>query len=44
MVKDPEISRHNLVLQDGARGDVNPVPVVGDDDHCATQANWGDVL
>ena len=32
MVQDSEISRHDFVLQDGASRDVNPVPVVGDDD------------
>ena len=32
MVQDSEISRHDFVLQDGSSRDVNPVPVVGDDD------------
>ena len=32
MVQDSEISRHDLVLQDGSSRDVDPVAVVGDDD------------
>ena len=32
MVQNPQIARHDLVLQDGSSRDVNPVPVVGDDD------------
>ena len=33
MVEDPEVAGHDLVLQHGPGGDVDPVPVVGDDDH-----------
>ena len=32
MVQNSQISRHDLVLQDGSSWDVDPVPVVGDDD------------
>ena len=32
MVQDSQISGDDLVLQDGSSWDVNPVPVVGDDD------------
>lgn len=32
MVHDAEVARYNLVLQHGAGWDVDPVPVVGDDD------------
>ena len=32
MVQNSKISRHDLVLQDGPSWDVDPVPVVGDDD------------
>ena len=39
MVQDSEISRHDLVLQDGASGDVDPVAMVGDDDDCPPETN-----
>ena len=32
MVQNSQISRHDLVLQDGAGWDIDPVPMVGDDD------------
>lgn len=32
MVHDAEVARYNFVLQHGAGWNINPVPVVGDDD------------
>ena len=37
MVEDPEISGDDLVLEDGAGRDVDPVPLVGDDDDGALE-------
>ena len=39
MVHDPHVAGHDLVLEDGAGGDVDPLPVVGDDDHRALQTH-----
>ena len=39
VVQDSEISRHDLVLQDGPGRDVDPVPVVGDDDDGAPETD-----
>ena len=39
VVQDSEISRHDLVLQDGPGRDVDPVPVVGDDDDGAPETH-----
>lgn len=35
MIQDSQVTRHDLVLQDSARRDVNTISVVGDDDHGA---------
>ena len=40
MVENPEVAGHDLVLQHGPGGDVDPVPVVGDDDHRAPETHW----
>ena len=40
VVEDPEVAGHDLVLQHGPGGDVDPVPVVGDDDHRAPETHW----
>ena len=37
MVEDPEIAGDDLVLDDGARRDVDPVALVGDDDDGAPE-------
>jgi len=37
MVQNPEVAGHNLVLDHGALRNVDPIPVVGDDDHRALQ-------
>ena len=39
MVQNSQISRHDLVLQDGSSGDIDPVPVVGDDDDRSPEAD-----
>lgn len=33
MIQNAQVARHDLVLEDGARRDVDPLAVVGDDDH-----------
>ena len=40
MVQNPQVTRDDLVLQDGPGWNVDSVPVVGNDDHCPTQAHW----
>ena len=44
MVHDPHVAGHDLVLEDGAGGDVDPLPVVGDDDHRAAETHCGIVI
>ena len=44
MVHDPHVAGHDLVLEDGAGGDVDPLPVVGDDDHRALQTHLDTVI
>ena len=39
MVEDPEVAGHDLVLQHGPGGDIDPVPVVGDDDYRASETH-----
>ena len=39
MIQYSEVAGHDLVLQHGAGGDVDPVPMVGDDDHCAPETH-----
>ena len=39
VVEDPEVAGHDLVLKHGPGGDVDPVPVVGDDDHSAPETH-----
>merc|ERR1719471_533848 len=39
MVQNSQIAGHDLVLQHGPGGDVDPVPVVGDDDHRPPQTD-----
>ena len=39
VVEDPEVSGHDLVLQPGPGGDVDPVPVISDDDHRASETH-----
>ena len=39
MVENPEVAGHDLVLQHGPGGDVDPVPVVGDDDHSTPETH-----
>ena len=39
VVEYPEVAGHDLVLQDRPGGDVDPVPVVGDDDDCPPQTD-----
>ena len=39
MVHDPHVAGHDLVLEDGAGGDVDPLPVVSDDNHRALQTH-----
>ena len=39
VVEDPEVARHDLVLQHGPGGDIDPVPVVGDDDHSSPETH-----
>ena len=41
MIKDPKVSGDDLGLKDRSGGDVDPVPVVCNDDHRAPQAHWG---
>ena len=44
MIQYSEVAGHDLVLQHGAGGDVDPVPVVGDDDHRAAETHCGIVI
>ena len=53
VIEDPEVSRNDLVLQDGPGRDIDPVPVVRDDDHSPPKADsstegdvtgYGDVI
>lgn len=37
MVEDAEVSRYNFVFQHGASWNINPIPVVGNDDDGALQ-------
>ena len=39
MIQYSEVAGHDLVLQHGAGGDVDPVPVVGDDDDRAAETH-----
>ena len=39
MIQNSEITGHYLILQDGPCRDVNPVPVVGDDDDGPPEAD-----
>lgn len=39
MIQNSKISRYDLVFQDGASGDVDPVAMVGDDDDCPPETN-----
>ena len=39
VVEYSEVAGHDLVLQDRPSGDVDPVPVVGDDDDCPPQTD-----
>ena len=41
MIKDPKVSGDDLVLKDRSGRDVDPVPVVCNDDHRAPQAHLG---
>ena len=40
MIKDPKVSGNYLVLEDRPRRNVDPVPVVCNDDHSTSQAHW----
>ena len=39
VIHDPHVTGDDLVLETGAGGDVYPVPVVGDDDDGALEAD-----
>ena len=39
VIHDPQVARHDLVLEARPGGDVYPVPVVGNHYHCALEAN-----
>ena len=39
MVKDPEVAGYDLVLEDSSGRNINPVPVVRDDDHRSLEVN-----
>ena len=41
MIQYSEVAGNDLVLQHGAGGDVDPVPVVGDDDDRAAETHCG---
>ena len=44
MIQYSEVAGHDLVLQHGAGGDVDPVPVVGDDDDRAAETHCDIVI
>ena len=39
MIHDPQVSRYNLVLNDGSGRNINPVAMVGNDDDRPFQAD-----
>ena len=39
VVQDPEVARYDLVLEHGARRDVDLLALVGDDDHFAAEGD-----
>lgn len=42
VLQNAEISRDDFVLKDRARGNIDPVTVVCDDDHCALKKSYFD--
>ena len=40
MIQNSQIPRHDLVLKDSSGWNVNPVPVVGDDDDCSSETDY----
>ena len=40
MIQNPEIARHNLVLQHSPSRNVNSITMVGYDNNCTSQTHW----